>query len=188
MNKFRKIPTVVIPTQTKKIEKTVTFCNHCQFMRIYRENKPDTANWLMVCDYVDELGRQPEGNPFILRKGTDRNFGMNAIPSNCPLENYIRECEHKKRPRPPKPEEPEIEETGIVFDAEQLELLQIVFDNDEFEVTNIESLSAVTFVDGRFEFVEPTGFTFDVIGEINGVEEYYTITASSVEEGWEFTL
>jgi len=54
MSKFRKRPTVVIPTQTKKIEKTVTFCNHCQFMRIYRENKPDTANWLMVCDYVDE--------------------------------------------------------------------------------------------------------------------------------------
>jgi hypothetical protein len=102
MAKFPKRQVNAPTAPAKKIEKTVTFCNHCQYAKTYRENKPDTCNWLMVCDYVDNFGRQPENVPFILRKGQDKNFNLNAIPDNCPLEDFTEQT--VKPPRPPKPE------------------------------------------------------------------------------------
>jgi len=101
MMKFQK-PGLNVPV--KKIEKTVTYCNHCQFPKVYKENKPDTVNWMYVCDFVNEFNRQPEGVPFVLRKGTGKNFPLILIPDNCPLENYDR-----KRVKPEKPEETEID-------------------------------------------------------------------------------
>jgi len=195
MNKFKKPNTAntVSWNPPKKIEKTVTFCNHCQFMKVYRENKPDTCNWLMVCDFTDEFGRTPEGNPFILRKWQDKNFGMNPIPSNCPLEDLVKECDHKhkKRPKPPKPEEPdEPTETGIKFDIYILATLGVEFDDDsELEVINIESKVAVFFndEDGVFEFVEPTSFTFETITTLDGVEQYHTLVALLKDE-WVFEI
>ena len=73
----------------KKIERVINNCTDCRFLRTY-EWPCTNYNYLDVCFFENE---NSIFSPFVLAIRTNRDVHIIEIPSNCPLENYIKKQE-----------------------------------------------------------------------------------------------